>query len=673
MRILWHSNAPFSNSGYGQQTGLFAPRIQALGHPLAVSAYYGLEGGVLNYNGYTILPKRFHPYGNDVFVGHSQTWNADISISLMDVWVMEPEGYPFGFKWCPWFPIDHEPMPQIVRNKLNHAYKRIAMSKFGVRMTQQMGLDCYYIPHGIDTKIFYPRDKAESRKELGLPADKWIVGTVAMNKGNPSRKNFTQMIEAFANFKARHADAFYFLQTDRGEHGNDVVNIPEVFTGYGLKEGEDYALCNPYQNYLGYPPDYLAKLYSAFDVHMLVSAGEGFGIPILEAQACFPAETKVEAKGVFRGMVKNFTGDLVQIHTKRGMIEATPNHPFWTDKGWIQAKDLNCALRLLYNSSYEEKLPQIHTGRIGDIVSSLPKEIVTRDRSSNGENVRVATMATSPLGSYEINGDLQVTTRVQSSTNAIGLYRRTDRRRGNNLGSPNEIAQTKAIYQNSQHLDRTNGLVGISVDRPVYLSGAQTASHQATGLHVPYRRAVSSSALQGARTVSNDQAPIDEADDRIYRTQVSAITQRAVHTSSTGDRPDDTNGEYEPILKIGRRSVTNLPVYNFTTESSTYLANGYLVHNCGTPVIVGDWTAMSELCLSGHMVVRKDAEKFWTPLAAFQYRPHIRPVELCMEAEYRKATPTAKTVEYIQSEYDVDAVTSKYWAPVLTEIEGGLK
>jgi len=379
MRITWLSNAPWTNSGYGQQTKMFAKRLTDAGHDIAVVGYFGLEGGVLNFDGYTVFPKFRHPYANDIFISHSQSWGAQIGISLMDTWVMEPENYPVGFHWVPWYPVDHEPMPNIVRSKIGQAFKRIAMSRFGERMTHLAGLDCYYVPHGIETATFKPYDKMAMREELKIPKDKWVVGTVAMNKGNPSRKNFYEMVEGFADFKKSHKDAFYFLQTDKGEHGTDVVNLPELLIGYGLAEGEDYMFCNQYNNIVGFPPEYMAKLYSALDVHMLVSAGEGFGIPTIEAQAC------------------------------------------------------------------------------------------------------------------------------------------------------------------------------------------------------------------------------------------------------------------------------------------------------GCPVIVGDWTASSELCFSGHKIDRKDAQKFWTGLAAFQYRPHTRAIARKLALEYKTPTPTAKTIEHIKAEYDADVVMEKYWKPVLAEIEAVAK
>ena len=286
MRILLLSNAPWSNSGYGNQSRIFLSRLAELGHDMGIICFYGLEGGVLNMGKITCYPKRMHPYGNDVVVPHSMAFRADITISLMDTWVMNPEEYPPGMRWVPWYPVDHDPIPPIVRSKIALAWKRIAMSQFGVEKTHEAGRDCSYIPHGGETNVMKPLDKAECRKALGLPGDKWIVGTVAMNKGNPSRKCFAEMLHAFAAFHRKHPDTLYALQTDRGEGVNDMVNIPELARGLGLTEGVDYTLCNQYQNMVGYPPEYLAQFYNSLDVHMLTSKGEGFGIPTLEAQAC---------------------------------------------------------------------------------------------------------------------------------------------------------------------------------------------------------------------------------------------------------------------------------------------------------------------------------------------------------------------------------------------------
>lgn len=249
--------------------------------------YWGLEGGALQYGKVLHFPKAQHPYGMDIMNAHAHNFQADAILTLMDAWVIQPGNIP-PFKWIAYYPVDHEPLPPKVREAIALANYRIAMSKFGVEESNKAGLDCYYVPHGVDTNLYKPMDKAEARKMMNLPADAFIVGTVAMNKGQPSRKCFDKMLQAFANFKKKHTDAVYYIHTQEGtgQDGLGGVNIPEMCNLLGLRYGIDVILPAPYNILLGYSDDIMAALYSAMDVHLLASMGEGFGVPIIEAQAC---------------------------------------------------------------------------------------------------------------------------------------------------------------------------------------------------------------------------------------------------------------------------------------------------------------------------------------------------------------------------------------------------
>lgn len=576
---------------------------------------------------------------------------------------------------CPWFPVDMHPLPRLIREKISQAFRRIVFSKFGLEEVNAAGLDAYYVPHGVNTKVFRPGDRKQLRQQLGFPEDVFLVGMVAANKGNPSRKAFTPQLEAYAAFHKRHPDSLLYLHTSTGERGeNSGVNLVEFLNHLGLQPVRDYVFCDQYMNLLGFPDAHMSALYNAFDVHMLVSMGEGFGIPILEAQACFPADTNVEAKDVIRGTVNKYTGDLVRIHTKRGVIEATPNHPFWTNKGWKQAKDLNCALLLLYNGSYEKGNQQIHAGRIGDIVSSLPDQIVARNSLDYGENVQFGSVAETSARVEEIDGCIQADARGQFIPDPTGLYSGNDRRRGNHLHPQNARRQVQAEYQNCKPIDATDGLVGRHIIRPVYLCGASEAPYQSNSLYVPYRGSSTSPTIQGAGTLFGDKEIPYADDDRVLRTSTSPIAQRSLDGETNGDCPDDTFGEYEPILKIERRAVVDLPVYNFTTLSGTYLANGYVVHNCGCPVIVGDWTSMSELCFSGWKVDKSEAVPWWTPLAAYQYYPMAGAITERLEAAYQQRDNQGYRDRAWEGakRYDADLVTKKYWKPVLENIAQAL-
>jgi glycosyltransferase involved in cell wall biosynthesis len=284
---MWSSNAPWVNTGYGVQTKLFVPRIKELGYETAVLGYYGLAGGILNLNGLMVYPMLFQPYGNDVLTPHSQNFGANVLMTLTDTWIIEPNAIAQGLPWVPWYPIDHINVPKNIKHNLSTAYRRIAMSKFGQKAVMEEGLSSYYIPHGVDTSIYKPMDKKECRKMIGWPEDAYIMGMVAMNKGNPSRKSFVEILTAFSKFKKVHTDAIFYLHSAVCEFGeNGGINLIELCRQLGLVIGKDVLFANQYFLHLGIPDTEMAKIYNAMDVHILVSKGEGFGIPILEAQAC---------------------------------------------------------------------------------------------------------------------------------------------------------------------------------------------------------------------------------------------------------------------------------------------------------------------------------------------------------------------------------------------------
>ena len=94
LRMLYSSNAPWSNSGYGVQSRSLLPRLAQLPafggiENIAMFAWYGLQGGVHNIGGLKIYPQGMDPYGNDIIEAHTKDFRANIVVSLIDVWVMK--------------------------------------------------------------------------------------------------------------------------------------------------------------------------------------------------------------------------------------------------------------------------------------------------------------------------------------------------------------------------------------------------------------------------------------------------------------------------------------------------------------------------------------------------------------------------------------------------------
>lgn len=206
-------------------------------------------------------------------------------LTLLDVWVLDT-GMVSKLNVCSWVPVDHEPcLPNVVRFFKESGAIPIAMSEFGKQQLQDVGLDPLYVPHACDTSVFKPYPKDAVRQEVGIPKDAFLIGMVAANKGRPSRKGFQQALQAFWYFKKMHKEAILYLHTVANPQIAAGEDIEAMARALGILDSIVFApsyrmMFDPF------PPETMAQIYSACDVLINPSMGEGFGIPVLEAASC---------------------------------------------------------------------------------------------------------------------------------------------------------------------------------------------------------------------------------------------------------------------------------------------------------------------------------------------------------------------------------------------------
>lgn len=284
MKILFHSNAPWVGTGYGVQTKIATTELKKLGHEVVISAFYGVEGASLNApGGFLVLPSGTDTYGNDIVAAHWKFTGSDIVITLVDAWVLTHETWS-KIPWVAWTPIDHQTVPAHVSDALKNGNAiPVAMSRFGERALQDAGFDPLYVPHSIDP-VFLEEgpDRQEIRKGYKWH-DKFVVGMVAANKGYaPHRKSFPQVFEAFAEFQHKYPEAILYLHSERNpSYGSD---LPVMAANLGVQEDALFFV-DEYRQIVGMGAEYMRNTFTAFDVLANPSMGEGFGIPIIEAQA----------------------------------------------------------------------------------------------------------------------------------------------------------------------------------------------------------------------------------------------------------------------------------------------------------------------------------------------------------------------------------------------------
>ncbi len=285
MRIAWHSNAPWNNSGYGKETALFVPRIASLGHEIVISSPYTFSGCPLEWNGFQVLPCARDSAGNDTIITNHEYTGADWTITLCD---------PFGLmKAAPdlrqirvamWAPIDTDPAGEGDITVLRESGAvPVAMSHFGARVLQNEGAEPLFAPHGIDTSIYCPGDPAPYRDTVpGITESTFVIGLVAMNR-DPQRKGFHEQLLAFSRFHARHPDSFLALHTS--PVNNPGINLPGMAARLGISGA--IAWPDSYSYDMGMiTEEQMATWYRGLDILSLCSYAEGFGLPLIEAQAC---------------------------------------------------------------------------------------------------------------------------------------------------------------------------------------------------------------------------------------------------------------------------------------------------------------------------------------------------------------------------------------------------
>lgn len=297
MKLLWVSNAPWAPSGYGSQTRQVGRRIAASGREIEFVANDRTRGDQ-DWEGFLVRGSSGNDkYSRDSIGEDLARSGADWLVFLYDAWVFT-EGGVDPFEGVPrvagWVPIDHYPTPQSLYGWLDGGHLPIAMSQFGFdrltdlsaafRKNGRRGFEVRYAPHAVDD-VFRPV-ATEFRDAIEVPSDAYLVGIVAANNGTVvyDRKGFGDMAHAAALFMEQRTDAYLYLHTIQKTF--DGADLPRLLAAKGIpadrvRWADQYLLKKQ-----SITDEHMAQIYSSFDVLLATSRGEGFGLPVIEAQAC---------------------------------------------------------------------------------------------------------------------------------------------------------------------------------------------------------------------------------------------------------------------------------------------------------------------------------------------------------------------------------------------------
>jgi Glycosyltransferase family 17 len=250
---------------------------------VACAAFWGLHGSLVNYEGFPVFPGSGEdPYARDLLAGHYANFKADLVITLIDCWVLDPVALQ-GMNVAHWVPVDTSPL-SVQDQKFFAASpgRPVAMSRFGESMLRNAGFSPLFAPHALDMRAWSPLEgRDEARSKLGLDGQ-FIIGINAANQ-DPERKAHAEQVKAFAKFAAGHDDARLFIHSRA--HTQNGPDLEQMIAAHGLTGkailADQYAVSAGMILEPG-----MIGWHGAIDVLSNCAYGEGFGLAVLQSQAC---------------------------------------------------------------------------------------------------------------------------------------------------------------------------------------------------------------------------------------------------------------------------------------------------------------------------------------------------------------------------------------------------
>lgn len=197
-----------------------------------------------------------------------------------------------SFKSIFYFPVDCVLVPQLT-TKLEFFDLLVTYTDYGrnevVKLRPELKSKIKVVPHGNNSKEFYPLDPEETKKFrdefFGENSNKFIITNI--NRNQP-RKDIPTTIFAFIEAKKiwpyELPEPFLYLHM----HPKDPLgwDLRGILIQTDLVEDKDYKLL-PYKFEESMAEtEELNKIYNASDVFLTTTLGEGWGLTFSEAAAC---------------------------------------------------------------------------------------------------------------------------------------------------------------------------------------------------------------------------------------------------------------------------------------------------------------------------------------------------------------------------------------------------
>ena len=275
------------------------------------------------------------PFGEDRIREIVGLVKPDVIFTINDVWIINEQWRriadlrkELGFKFVGYYPMDSYEWYASLLDTMHEWDAAVCYTEFGARETINAGFQkpVTVVPHGVTDGQFYPMDKLEARKQLGLEPDDFIVFN---GNRNQFRKRMDITISAFAKFAVGRPNTKLYMHMGMKDQGWDIMPLfAREMNRQGLDPNNRIIMTSPTENPPSVPVELLNTIYNTADVGVNTCKGEGWGLVNFEHAACAVAQVvpdHTSCKEIFEGaglLIRSLHAD---VDTNFGRIMPCPD------------------------------------------------------------------------------------------------------------------------------------------------------------------------------------------------------------------------------------------------------------------------------------------------------------------------------------------------------------
>lgn len=265
------------------------------------------------------------PFGEQRIREIVEREQPDVVFTINDMWIINEQYRQIQdlhkqgkFKFVGYAPMDSYGWIGCLDETANDWDAIISYTEFGAHEFVKGGIykPIAVIPHGVTPGQFYPMDRNECRRKLGLKEDIFIVFN---GNRNQFRKRQDITIKAFAKFAINKPEAQLYLHMGLKDQGWDLMGVfAREMSKVGLDPNGRIIMTTQSDGPPNVSVEMLNTIYNACDVGVNTCKGEGWGLVNFEHAACGVPQVvpdHTSCKEIFEGYGELIRCDHIDVDT----------------------------------------------------------------------------------------------------------------------------------------------------------------------------------------------------------------------------------------------------------------------------------------------------------------------------------------------------------------------